>query len=141
MVVSALVANWQIAVGLLAVGLLVYWTLDERRMTSSAGETIERVGARAESVTGGVVGAFGSLVVVLISIAMTVGMEVASTGGDIVPLVTSAPVVVGHTLFGLLTFLGLTGTVPLTTVELGWLFLIITAIALALRFGGEPSGS
>lgn len=142
MVMDSLASNWKLLIGLLAVGLLVYWLLDEREDANDASDLIEGVGGRAESATGGVVGAFGSLVIVITSILLTVGRELLATTGDLGMLVEGVPVVIGHLLIGVLAWAGLTGAIQMDASTFGWVFILITVVALGIRYdvvGGVSS--
>lgn len=118
-------------VGFLGVFLVAYWTFDERDQSGSIGETIERVGERARSTTGGVFGAAGSLAVVAVSIIVTIGSELVTSSMRIVEIVGMDPVLSGGVLTGLLGTLGLSGTVNITALQflaLVGLFLIAGTI-------------
>lgn len=125
------------AIGLFGVGLLLFWWFDERNDSNSAAETVERVGGRAETVTGGVFGALGSLAVVLVSIALTIGEQLLMTAGELGDLVGQAPVVLGHIAVGVLAWVGLSGMVSLSASQFGWLFVVITLIVLFMRYGRD----
>lgn len=133
-VVSLLTSNWLTGVGLLAMGLLAYWIFDERGETDSAAETVEKVGERADGFFGGVVGAFGSLAVVVTSIVVTLGDQIVMTIAQLDMIIGNVPVLVGHFLFGLLTFLGLGGIIPISEEMLGFAFILITIIALIRKY-------
>lgn len=141
-VTGILARDWKLLIGLLAVGLLVYWLLDEREDASDVSDLIEGVGGRAESATGGVVGAFGSLVIVITSIMLTVGRELLATTGDLGMLVEGVPVVIGHILVGVLAWAGFTGAIQMDASTFGWAFILITIVALGIRYdvvGGVSS--
>lgn len=140
-VVGMLVENWMLVVGLFSLGLLAYWIFDERDDADSPGDLVEGVGARAESVTAGVLDASSSLLLVLASIGITIGAELLQTFGALNEMLGHAPFVVGYGLFSALTFLGLGGYIPLTVTQLGMLAVVIAIVALFVRYGpdGEPS--
>jgi hypothetical protein len=125
-------------IGLLALGMLAYWTFDERRNTDSAAGTVERVGERADSALGGIVGAFGSLVTVVLTILITVGNQIMMVGVQLNDLV-EAPVVIGHIIAGALAFGGFRGYFPINAAGFGYGFLIITVAALWARYSGGAS--
>lgn len=134
--VSLVLKHWEIAVGLFAFGLLAFWWLTERQEADDAAETVERVGQRAETVTGGLVGSFGSLMVVLASIGVTIGNELLQTGAMLNDILGGAPVLVGHLIWGGIVFLGLQGYLGgITVMQLGYAFFTITVVALLLRYG------
>lgn len=127
-------------IGLLALGMLAYWTFDERRDTDSAGETIERVGERADSAFGGLVGAFGSLVTVVLTILITIGNQLLMIGVQLNDLV-EAPVVIGHLIAGALAYGGFRGYFPISAAGFGYGFVIITGLALFARYSGGGASS
>jgi Flp pilus assembly pilin Flp len=131
--------------GFLAVGLLAYWTFDERDQTENIAETVERVGERAETVTGGLFGGLGSLIVVLVSIFVTIGNELVMSFTQLVPMLQSAPAVVGQVLLGLLALGNLEGYVPMKPWQFGAIFiavLLATGIAkFGLGYGGGRGAS
>lgn len=137
MVVETLTANWELIIGLLAVGLLAYWWFDERGDSNSAADTVERVGGRAEVATGGVVGAFGSLVAVLASIALTIGTEISQAGMMVNEVLGGFSALAGHFVFAIVTFLGVGGYVPISVQQLGFVFVVVTIVVLLNRRGGD----
>jgi hypothetical protein len=141
MSLALLLDNWMLLIGLFTVGLLAYWLLDERGDADGAGDLIERVGERAESVTAGFLDATGSLVVVIASIGITIGAQLMETFGALNEVLGHAPFVIGHGLFALLTFAGLEGYIPLNVVQLGMAFIVITIVALVVRYGPDGSRS
>jgi len=123
------------ALGFLAVGLLAYWTFDERDQTENIAETVERVGDRAQSVTGGLFGGLGSLIVVLVSIFVTIGNELVMSFTQLVPMLQSAPAIVGQVLLGLLALGNLEGYVPLKPWQFGAIFIAILLATGVAKFG------
>lgn len=121
-----------ILIGLLGVGLLAFWWFDEREEDDRWEDTIERVGERAESVTGGFVGAFGSLVVVAVSILATIGNELVMAIGDLAGPVSMFPALVGASLIGLLGTVGLSGIVPIEAWQFG---VIVLAVLILASYG------
>ncbi|MCO8254547.1 hypothetical protein NKF26_12110 [Haladaptatus sp. AB618] len=105
-------------VGFLAVFLLAYWTFDERDQTETWGDTIERVGERSTSATGGLIGAAGSLTVVLIALVSTIGTQLTESGMRIVELISTDPVLSGGVATGLTGVFNNAGIVSLSTVQL-----------------------
>ena len=121
--------------GFLAVGMLAYWTFDERDQTENIAETVERVGDRAQSVTGGLFGGLGSLIVVLVSIFVTIGNELVLSFTQLVPMLQSAPAVVGQVLLGLLALGNLEGYVPLKPWQFGAIFIAVLLVTGIAKFG------
>jgi hypothetical protein len=121
--------------GFLAVGMLAYWTFDERDQTENIAETVERVGDRAQTVTGGLFGGLGSLIVVLVSIFATVGNELVLSFTQLVPMLQSAPAVVGQVLLGLLALGNLEGYVPLKPWQFGAIFMAVLLVTGIAKFG------
>lgn len=136
--------GWYV-LGFLTVGMLAYWTFDERDQTENLAETVERVGERARVVTGGIFGGLGSLIVVLVSIAVTIGNELVMSFTELAPLIESAPALVGQVLLGLLAMANLEGYVPLEPWQFGAIFiatLLVTGVLkFGLGFGGGSSAS
>ena len=114
--------------GFLAVGLLAYWTFDERDQTENIAETVERVGYRAETVTGGLFGGLGSIFV-------TIGNELVLSFTQLVPMLQSAPAVVGQVLLGLLALGNLEGYVPLKPWQFGAIFIAVLLVTGIAKFG------
>lgn len=127
--------------GFLAVGMLAYWTFDERDQTENIAETVEAVGYRAETVTGGLFGGLGSLIVVLVSIFVTIGNELVMSFTQIVPWLQMAPAVVGQVLIGLLAMANLEGWVPLKPWQFGAIFIAILLATGVAKFGLGYGGS
>lgn len=132
--ISWLMTNWWAAIGLLAVGLLAYWILDERKDADDPSETIEGVGERADSFFGVGLGAFGSLVVVVISIVITIGNQFAMLGGELVELATNGPPLLLSNLAGtLLAYAGLSGLVPVNATAYAIVVLALIVVAYGWR--------
>jgi hypothetical protein len=124
--------------GLAALGLLVYWYLDERG--DSAADTVDGVGRRADDFFGNTVGAFGSLVTVVATIAVTIGNQLLMTG-SMLNSVVEAPALIGHVIVGALAYGGFRGYFPINATGFGWAFLILTVLVLWARYsdGGESA--
>lgn len=140
-VLGFLAENWMLLVGLFTVGLLAYWVFDERDDAGSPGELVEGVGERAESVTAGFLDATSSLLIVLASIALTIGAELLQTFGALNELLGHMPWAIGYALFSVLTFAGLGGYLPLTFSQLGMACIVIAIIAVVVKYGPDGSGS
>jgi hypothetical protein len=136
-VFGVLADNWLIAIGLFALALVLYWTFDERSDTSSAGETIEKVGERAEVVTNGFLGALGSLAVVGASIAIAIGSQLLELGVALNDLLGHIPFLAGYLVFGVVSMLGIEGRLPVSQMQLGWIFILILVVGLIAKYGGE----
>ncbi|WP_231183499.1 hypothetical protein [Haladaptatus sp. DYF46] len=118
-------------VGFLAVFLLAYWTFDERDQTDTWADTVEKVGERSTTATGGLIGAAGSLALVLIALLTTIGQQLAMSGGRIVELIATDPVLSGGVATGLTGVVSNAGFVSLSTLQLLGivaLFLIVGTI-------------
>ena len=124
-----LLTGWPIIVGLVGVGLLVFWWFDERDDGDRWEDTIEKVGERAQAATGGAVGAFGSLVVVVFGVAATIGQQLVATIGELSGPVAEFPALVGSSAIGLLGTLGLSGFVSIKAWQFGVIVLAIIVVA------------
>jgi len=115
-----------ILIGLLAVMMLVYWTLQAWRMqgVDSADEVAEEVSA-----------SFANFVVAGAAVLITIGDQVIGLFADLVGLI-DAPVVVGHIVGGVLGWLGVQGS--LTTMQFLIAFGAVTAVALVWRASSTP---
>lgn|GEM_PF-6625113 len=132
--------GWYV-IGFLTVGMLAYWTFDERNQTENMAETVERVGERARVVTGGIFGGLGSLIVVLVSIFVTIGNELVMSFAQLAPWVQSAPAVVGQILLGGLALLNLEGYVPLEPWQFGGVFIAVLLATGVLKYGLGNGGA
>jgi hypothetical protein len=126
--------------GLAALGLLTYWFFDERGEEESVAATIEKTGERADSFFGGTVGAFGSLLTVVATIAVTIGNQLLMTG-SMLNSVVEAPALIGHVIVGALAYGGLKGYFPINAAGFGWAFIILTVLVLWAKYsdGGESA--
>lgn len=127
--------NWTWLVGALLTALFTYWWWDERgsHEHQSAGETVDRVTSRAESATGGALSGFRALLVGLASIGMTVAVEVFQLAGELNELFGGVPFVVGYTIYGGLSFVGIEWDV--SPEVLGFAFILILVVAGMAKFG------
>ncbi|MEA5387236.1 hypothetical protein VB779_09350 [Haloarculaceae archaeon H-GB11] len=132
-VLDLLLNYWEIGVGFLALFLAAYWWFDERDQSDSVGDAIERVGRRAEVATGGVVGAAGSLAVVVIAILSTIGDELVMSGMQIAGILGSDPVLSGGVLTGILGVLGMNGTVSIATWQYAVVVVALLVVAVVWR--------
>lgn len=129
--VDLIVANWLLTIGLMAVGLLAFWTFQERE---NSGSTIENVGNRADDFFGNLLGGFGSLVFVTLTILTTIGSQLVNLSEVLVELAASGPPLLLTQLAGiLLGALGLSGVVSVPVAA--WLIggIVLTVIAMAVR--------
>jgi len=123
------------ALGFLTAGMLAFWWFDERDQTENVAETVERVGERARVVTGGLFGGLGSLIVVLVSIFVTIGNELVMSFTELVPLIETAPALVGQVLLGLLAMANMEGYVPLKPWQFGAVFIALVLATGVAKFG------
>lgn len=135
--IDLLVGNWPTVVGLTLVGALTYWGVDEYDSGSSPSETIEGVGKRADNATGEFLGVIGSIVFTVTMIVITVGQQLAETAGMLEPLLSQAPVVIGHIVIAVLGYLALDGTLGWAAQDYGYAVVLVTVIALFIRYGRD----
>lgn len=128
MPLDVLMQYWEYIVGFLAVFLMAYWTFDEKDQSDSIGDTVERVGERATSATGGVVGAAGSLMVGIIAVLSTIGDELVMSLMEIASILGGDPVLAGGVATGFLGLGGLGGVVPIKT----WQFAVVVVLFLSI---------
>ncbi|AJF26820.1 hypothetical protein SG26_14325 [Haloarcula sp. CBA1115] len=122
-------------IGLLAVGALALWAFEEYEEADDNTELVERVGERARVTTGGITGGFGSLAVVVTSIMVTIGRELAMAGGELAPLIKAAPALTGEILLGVLAYLQIKGYVPLQPWQLGAIVIAVLVVTIVARYG------
>lgn len=139
MTVNLLLNNWPVMLGLLLVGLLVYWLVDEYESEKDAAETVGSVGERADKATGEFLGAVGALVFSVAMIATTIGNQLAETAGMLEPMLAQAPVIIGHIVIAAVGILSLDGVLNLSATEYGYVVILVTIVALFIRFRGNPA--
>lgn len=139
MSVSLLLNNWPIAVGLLLVGLLVFWLVDEYESDKDAAQTVTGVGERADKATGEFLGAVGALVFSIAMIATTIGAQLAETAAMLEPALAQAPVVIGQAVIATIGILSLDGVLNLSATEYGYVVVMVTIVALLVRYRGDPA--
>lgn len=132
-----LTQEWPLLLGLMLFGLLVYWFADEYRDVGDPVEAIQSAGDRADQATGQFLGAVGAVAMTVTMIATTIGSEVMETASMLEPLLGQAPVVFGHVIVAGLGYLSLQGTIGLTPKEYGYAVILVTIIALFLRYGRD----
>lgn len=127
--------HWQTTAGLLAVGVLAYWYFAARQESAGgAANTASAFMGRAERGFGGFFGAVTSILIGVLAIAVTIAGELTRLGVMLDDVVGGAPVVVGHLVWGVISWLGLAGYVPLDPETAGWLFLVLTVAVFVMRF-------
>ncbi|WP_435065949.1 hypothetical protein [Halobaculum sp. EA56] len=119
---ALLASNALTAFGLLGLGMLAYWVFDELEEAEDKAELIERTGERANQTVGDIGGSGRALLLVGGSTGAMLASELAAT----LALFEGLPFLLGHLVFGILTFAGLGGYIPLTVYELGLAFVAIT---------------
>ncbi|MFC7026361.1 hypothetical protein ACFQJ5_16640 [Halomicroarcula sp. GCM10025324] len=125
--------------GLAGIGALALWVFEEREEANDRVDLVERVGERARVTTGGVVGGFGSLAVVVTSIMVTIGQQLAMTGAELAPLFKAAPALTGEILLGLLAYFQIKGYVPLQPWQLGVIVIAVVLVTIVARYGTSES--
>ncbi|MBV0925016.1 hypothetical protein KTS45_12495 [Halomicroarcula limicola] len=134
-----LLENWKYITGFLALFLVAYWTFDERDQSKTVGDTIESVGERAQSATGGVVGAGGSLALAVIAVMSTIGQELVFSLMQIAGIAGSDPVLAGGVVTGLVGTAGLSGALPVKAWQFGLIAVSILAIGVVWRANGAAN--
>jgi len=115
------------------VRLVAFWTFQERQ---NRGSTVENVGNRADDFFGNVLGGFGSLVFVALTILTTIGANLVDLTEVVVGVVSSGPPLLLVNIAGaLLGALGISGVIDISITA--WLIgaLTVTVIGLAVRRG------
>lgn len=133
MALGFLMGYWEYITGFLALFLLAYWTFDEKDQSDSIGDTVERVGERAQSATGGVVGAAGSLMVAIIAVMWTIGDELVMSGMQIAGMLGTDPVLAGGVISALAGTVGLAGIVTVKAWQFGLFAVAVIAVGVIWR--------
>ena len=108
-----------IGIGVLALIMLIYWTLNAIRDHDEADEVAEDVASNARGT-----------VLAIFAVTITIGDQLLQLVADLVGTIDS-PVVVGHVVGGLLGWFGIRGTISASQFVM--LFGIVTVIALIWR--------
>lgn len=121
-----------VVAALIALSFVIEY-IDER----DAGVAAVTTGQRARSATerAATAGRYGILG--LAGLGASLAMEMLQLATGLNEILGGAPVILGHLLFGIITFLGLEGVIPLSKMMLGWTFVTITIVALILRFSDD----
>ena len=137
MPVQFLTENWPLVVGLLLFGGFVYLLLDEWREADAASDAVANAGERADAATGEFLGAFGAFVAGMLGIAMTIGQQLLETASMLEPMLGQVPVLAGHLVVAALGYLSLQGVLGLSAAQYGYVVLLVTIVALFIRFGRD----
>jgi len=137
-VLEAFGGNLVLTIGLAATGLLTYWFLDEYRDADDTAEAIEGAGDRADSFFGGTIGAFGSLLTVVLTITVTVANQLLMTGSALNEAI-EAPALFGQAITGLIAFAGLKGLIPADPVIFAAIATLLFVLVLWARYSGGGS--
>ncbi len=137
MPLEMLTQQWPLLLGLLLFGALVYWVADEWQDAQSAADAVSGAGKRADKATGEFLGAFGALVAAVAMIGMTIGQQIMATASMLEPIVGQVPVIIGHVIVAALGYLTLEGVLDLSAGQFGWMVIVITIIALFVRYGRD----
>lgn len=120
-------------IGLFLTGMLAYWWFDERDERPGAKGTVVGVGNRADNALAGFMGAAAALVLVLISIVSSIGLELANTLGYLVDPIAAAPSVTGEIVISILALAGLGGVISLSLAKWVGIFAAVMVVALAIQ--------
>lgn len=137
MPVQFLTQNWPLILGLLLFGGFAYLILDEWEDADAASDAVANAGERADSVTGEFLGAVGALVAGAMMIAMTIGQQIMQTASMLEPFLGQIPVLAGHLVVALLGYLSLRGVLGLTATQYGYVVVLVTIVALFVRYGRD----
>lgn len=137
MPVDYLMQNWPTMLGLVLFALVAYWFIDEWRDADQASDAVKGAGERADAATGQFLGAVGALVFAMATIGMTVGQQIMETLSMVEPLIGNVPVIIGHLVVSFLGYLSLTGYIGLSAKEFGFAVILITIVALFVRYGRD----
>lgn len=132
-----LAANWVWLLGALLTALLAYWWYEERQEAESPGDTVDRVTDRAEGATGGLLSGVRALLIGLLSIAVTVAMELTGLATDLNALLGGVPYFFGYVIYGVLSYFGV--YLGLDRRSLGFLFILIFISAAFVKIGNTGS--
>ena len=133
-------SNLLTAFGLVGLGMIAYWVFDELEDATDKADLVERTGERANQTLGDVGGSGRALIMVGGSTGAMLASEIAAT----LALFEGLPFLLGHLVFGGLTFLGLGGYIPITVYELGLAFVgvtVVSSLALIRYRSNKYSGS
>ncbi len=120
-----------LALGLVIGGLLLYWTLKERKETETTAETAERVGENAADFFGGAVDWLSAVLLSVLFVAFTVGGQFLDVIDVALQMIYTAPVV--STLFGtggVLALLDVVGRISLSSME--WTAVIVGLLVVGV---------
>jgi len=137
MPVQFLTQNWPLLLGLLLFGGFAYLLLDEWREADAASDAVANAGERADAATGEFLGAVGALVAGVLMIAMTIGQQMMQTASMLEPVLGQVPVLAGHLVVAALGYLSLQGVLGLSAAQYGYAVLLVTIVALFIRFGRD----
>ena len=137
MPLEMLTQQWPLLLGLVLFGALAYWVADEWDDADGAADAVSGAGQRADRVTGELLGGFGALVASIAMIGMTIGQQILETAGALEPIVGQVPVVIGHIIVAGVGYLSLTGVIGLSAKEYGYVVILVTIVALMIRFGRD----
>lgn len=130
-VVAMLTSNWLLLIGLLAVGLVAFWTFQER---DARGSTVQGVGERADDFFGNLLGGFGSLLLVTLTILTTIGANLVNLTEVLVMIAGNGPpLLLVNIATAIVGFLGLAGIVDVSAVAWGIIVLALLLIGLGVR--------
>lgn len=124
---------WWLLIGLLGVGLLAYLWTEERE---KEGSTVEGVGNRLDDLFAMGLGGFASLVVVVLSIVITIGDQLAMLGEQLLMVASNGPPLLLVNIAGaIIGALGLAGVVDVTAgaYVLGAAVLLLVGVAWRRR--------
>lgn len=127
--------HWQTTIGLLALGVLLYWYFAARRDSDDgAAATASAFMDRAEAGFGGVFGSLTSILIGVLAIGVTILTELASIGVAMNQLAGNAPALLGHLVWGVLSLLQITGYLPFGPTTAGWLFAVLTVAMIVVKY-------
>lgn len=126
-IAGVLADNWLAVSGLVLLFFVAYWWHDERQDADGPSDTIMNVGERASDSVGMGLGAISALAVVVMTILIGIGQQLAYLAGFATELIANAPVISGELMMTAVGVLTLNGALNISATQFA-LFGVIVAL-------------
>lgn len=129
---SWIMDNWLLSSGLTLLFIVALWWFDARDGQRRTDAFLE-IGERADEALGGLTGAVGGVTILVVSLMITVGTQLADALGQLALVASQSPVVAGNLITALVGYLGLNGSLGITPMQFVAFALVVAMLVVGVR--------
>jgi len=134
---GALANNWMATGSAVLLFFVAYWWVDEKDNADGPSDAIMNVGERASDAVGMWTGAISALAVVMMTILIGLGQQLAYLAGFLTELIANAPVIAGELFVTLVGAMSISGVLNISMVH----FVLIGVVTALVGYGWHNRAS